>query len=138
VLKVSLQKNIPIFFINRESLSFILKETLNNSIDILKGSKRGVIAIKACLSTKKSIPKSISSLHQRGIHITIQDNGPGISARHKDKIWELGFSKKPGGTGLGLFGVSFIVEQLGGVCFENGLPTRGAIFNIFLPLKEEL
>ncbi|MGO7589973.1 ATP-binding protein [Rhizobium leguminosarum] len=38
-----------------------------------------------------------------GEDILIQDNGPGISARDRDNIFSLNFTRKPGGRGMGLY-----------------------------------
>jgi nitrogen fixation/metabolism regulation signal transduction histidine kinase len=44
------------------------------------------------------------------VKLSVGDNGPGIPAEHRDKIFNLYFSTKPGGTGLGLPTVKKIVE----------------------------
>ncbi|MGW0572434.1 ATP-binding protein [Streptomyces tauricus] len=41
-------------------------------------------------------------LTQRNGSLIVEDNGPGISLRDHDAIFEHGFSRKPGGRGLGL------------------------------------
>jgi len=38
-----------------------------------------------------------------GNDILIQDNGPGISARDRENIFSLDFTRKPGGRGMGLY-----------------------------------
>ncbi|MGW4555226.1 ATP-binding protein [Streptomyces sp. NPDC004365] len=44
----------------------------------------------------------IVQLGQRNGSLIVADNGPGISLRDHDAIFEHGFSRKPGGRGLGL------------------------------------
>ena len=34
--------------------------------------------------------------------LIISDTGPGVTHRDRDSIFELGFSRKPGGRGMGL------------------------------------
>ena len=65
----------------------------------------------------------------------IQDTGPGVSVRDRDAIFEFGFSRKPGGRGMGLHigretlrRIGFNLELIDG---ENG-----ATFGI-LPLDEQ-
>ena len=41
-------------------------------------------------------------LGERGRALLIEDTGPGVSARDREAIFEFGFSRKPGGRGLGL------------------------------------
>ncbi|AOS97101.1 Sensor protein ZraS [Microbulbifer aggregans] len=72
--------------------------------------------------------------------VAVTDDGPGISAQHRDRILEPFFTtKEPGeGTGLGLAMVYSIVEEHGGqlelVSPANPETDRGARFVVQLPL----
>jgi signal transduction histidine kinase len=76
-----------------------------------------------------------------GYSITVADNGPGIEARNRPRLFTLFFTTKgEQGTGLGLWLVRSIVEKQGGrirvrsrTAEESGMP--GAIFNIWIPLE---
>ena len=35
--------------------------------------------------------------------LTVRDTGPGIPLRDRESVFELGFSRKPGGRGMGLY-----------------------------------
>jgi signal transduction histidine kinase len=48
------------------------------------------------------------------IELRISDNGPGIADAHKKRIFEPGFTTRPGSPGLGLAVCKKIVEQHGG------------------------
>ncbi|MEU1517210.1 ATP-binding protein [Streptomyces sp. NPDC005811] len=67
----------------------------------------------------------IVQLGQRGGALIVEDNGPGISLRDREAIFEHGFSRKPGGRGLGLK-ISRDVLQRSGWSLEavadGGLP----------------
>lgn len=71
--------------------------------------------------------------------LTLHDNGPGISADHRDKIFEPFYTTKSTGTGLGLAICQRIIEAHGGTICENSDasegPSSGASFEIRLPLK---
>lgn len=43
------------------------------------------------------------TLDARGQKLIVRDSGPGIPARDRDAVFEFGFSRKPGGSGYGLF-----------------------------------
>lgn len=45
--------------------------------------------------------------------LLVSDNGPGVSRRDVDAIFELGFTRKPGGRGLGLYVSQSILEKEG-------------------------
>ncbi|BDG62316.1 ATP-binding protein [Caldinitratiruptor microaerophilus] len=66
--------------------------------------------------------------------VQVADNGPGIPADVLPKIWDVFFTTKPGGTGLGLPLVQRIVDQHGGYVDVESSPGSGAVFTIRLPL----
>ena len=64
--------------------------------------------------------------------ITVLDNGPGVPAELRERLFAPGVSSRPDGLGLGLAVARDILEQHGGrICL---VPTRrGAGFQISLP-----
>lgn len=70
---------------------------------------------------------------RRGVEITFQDSGPGISPEQQANIFEPFFSTKSSGTGLGLT-VSYNIVTAHGGSLEV-VPGRGpgACFRLFLP-----
>ncbi|MFH1112915.1 MAG: HAMP domain-containing sensor histidine kinase, partial [Pseudomonadota bacterium] len=65
----------------------------------------------------------------------VTDNGPGIDPQDRERLFEPYFSKKPGGTGLGLTIVSTIVSDHNGFIRVKARPGGGARFIIELPVK---
>lgn len=66
--------------------------------------------------------------------IEIKDNGPGLSPQAREKLFELFFTTKEDGSGLGLPISNQIVERHDGkIVAENNLD-RGACFSIYLPI----
>jgi signal transduction histidine kinase len=72
----------------------------------------------------------------RFVKLSVGDTGPGIPPEHRDKIFNLYFSTKPGGTGLGLPMVKKIVEEHGGEVRVESEPGRGAVFTLCLKKSE--
>jgi PAS domain S-box-containing protein len=68
------------------------------------------------------------------VHLSVQDQGPGIPRELWPKIFDPFFTTKPGGTGLGLAVVHSIVRRHGGHA-EVGAASgeRGARIDVFLP-----
>ncbi|MCA1634094.1 MAG: hypothetical protein LC802_10360 [Acidobacteria bacterium] len=69
------------------------------------------------------------------IQVLFTDNGPGIHGQHLEHIFDLGFSTRQEGTGLGLFTTRGLVEAMGGkisVC--ESVMLVGTTFLIELPL----
>jgi signal transduction histidine kinase len=61
------------------------------------------------------------------------DNGPGIPQEMKEKIFDIFFSTRGGGTGLGLPIAQKIVEMHGGRIHLWSEPGEGTHFTIYLP-----
>lgn len=66
------------------------------------------------------------------VKLSVADNGPGIPSEHREKIFSLYFSTKPGGTGLGLPMVKKIVEEHQGAIEVETELKRGTTFTICL------
>lgn len=71
-----------------------------------------------------------------GNMLIVRDTGPGVPTRDRDAIFEHGFSRKPGGSGLGLY-ISRTALQREGWSLElsPSSPDRGAEF-VLGPLEE--
>jgi PAS domain S-box-containing protein len=102
----------------------VLSNLVANAIDA--SPTKGVITIR----TKNARAKGTGA---SGIRITVADNGSGIDAASKGKIWEPFFTtKKDVGTGLGLWVSKQIVEKhAGSIRFRSN--KNGTLFVIFLP-----
>ena len=68
-----------------------------------------------------------------GIEITVRDTGPGIAPDDLPRIFEAGFSTRPGSSGLGLAVCQRILEQHGGTIRVESRPGEGATFRLRLP-----
>jgi two-component system nitrogen regulation sensor histidine kinase NtrY len=69
------------------------------------------------------------------VHITIEDNGMGISEENKSKIFEPKFTTKSSGMGLGLAMVKNIVETYNGNINFTSQSGNGTVFTVSLPKK---
>jgi two-component system sensor kinase FixL len=70
-----------------------------------------------------------------GVHIQIADDGPGIAAAIRDRIFEPGVSSKPGGWGVGLSLTRRIVRDLHhGQIAVRSRRRGGTVFEIVLPV----
>ncbi|MDQ3604962.1 MAG: ATP-binding protein [Gemmatimonadota bacterium] len=67
------------------------------------------------------------------VRLTVADSGPGIPAVVVDHIFDPFFTRRPGGTGLGLALVQRAVEAHGGAIFVDPPGEQGASFTLFLP-----
>jgi signal transduction histidine kinase len=67
------------------------------------------------------------------IEIEVKDTGSGISEEDLPRIFEAGFTTRPGSTGLGLAVCRRIVEQHGGAIIAESQAGQGATFRVRLP-----
>ncbi len=68
-----------------------------------------------------------------GIEIEVRDTGPGIAESNLSRIFDAGFSTRPGSSGLGLAVCRRILEQHGGAIAVESRPGYGSCFKISLP-----
>lgn len=64
----------------------------------------------------------------------ISDNGPGILPSDQDAVFQSGFSRKPGGSGLGLYITKTLLQRSGyDLALDRFVRGQGATFRIRLP-----
>lgn len=69
----------------------------------------------------------------RFVLLTLADNGCGMDAETRERLFEPFHSLKPGSEGLGLPSVYGFVKQSGGYIFVESSPGRGSTFRIYFP-----
>lgn len=121
-----IQPNLTLFTLEGE-LKQVLSNLIANAIDASR--MRGRILIRA---------RASEDFHsgRQGIRITIADNGVGIPAKHKDKVFLPFFTgKKEVGTGLGLWITKDLLEKEGGyIRFRStDCAPSGTVMSIYLP-----
>jgi signal transduction histidine kinase len=72
------------------------------------------------------------------VEVRVEDNGGGISAENESRIFELFFSTKEHGTGMGLSIARRIVQEHGGELVLENHAGRGANFIVRLPKSKIL
>ena len=67
----------------------------------------------------------------------VSDTGPGVHARDRDDIFDIGFTRKPGGRGMGLHISRLTLREAGyDLTLEDGGAKRGATF-LIRPIKAD-
>ena len=77
---------------------------------------------------------SASGRDHDAVHLSVTDNGPGISRDHQEDIFNPFFTTKASGTGLGLSISHQIIERQGGTLTFQSNPDQGTTFVIELPV----
>jgi two-component system, NtrC family, sensor histidine kinase HydH len=74
---------------------------------------------------------------ERGYMITVEDTGIGIPPEDMERIFELYFTNKQQGTGIGLAMAHQIISRHQGTIAVTSTPGTGTTFTIFLPFQEQ-
>jgi signal transduction histidine kinase len=69
-----------------------------------------------------------------GVEVRVADDGPGIPAALRERIFDLAFSTKPGGSGIGLALARREAERMGGCIRVECPPGAGTVFVVCLPV----
>ena len=135
--KTDLDLNLPMMSVVPQDIGRALLNLINNAFQAV-GSE-GIKNPTVTLSTSKvtSHPESIGS--KESVQITVSDNGPGIPAAIKDKIFQPFFTTKPTGkgTGLGLSLTYDIVKAHSGEIKVESEAGKGTNFIIEIPIFKE-
>jgi two-component system nitrogen regulation sensor histidine kinase NtrY len=112
--------DVPSLRIDGEQMKRVVINLVDNAIEAV--AKRGTVSI----ATEYDRPLG-------RVRMVIADDGPGIAAEDRDRLFVPSFSTKKRGSGLGLAIVSRIVqEHQGTIRVEENAP-RGARFVVDLP-----
>jgi len=69
------------------------------------------------------------------LNIEVSDDGPGIPAGIRSQLFDPFFTTKPNGTGLGLWVVYRLTQNLGGIIEVESEKDQGTSFHISIPIK---
>ena len=72
------------------------------------------------------------------VQISLKDNGPGIPQHIQKKIFNLYFTTKAKGTGIGLSIVQRIVFEHGGSLEFESMENSGTLFTLIIPINPKL
>ncbi|MEP7306010.1 MAG: ATP-binding protein [Acidobacteriota bacterium] len=93
------------------------------------------LAINACQATPSggSLRIAAAAARDRRIEVVFEDTGVGISPEHLEKIFDLYFTTKEHGSGIGLAMVFRAVHLHNGEIEVQSTPGRGTTFRLLLP-----
>jgi signal transduction histidine kinase len=119
-LELSLPEGLPAVALGAEQLVQLVLNLLLNAVDALDGGGRVRVTAEAT---------------HGGVQLVVEDNGPGVAPRVRDRLFEpFVTTKEVGkGTGLGLAVCRGLVEAVGGSIALDATFVRGARFVVELP-----
>jgi two-component system sensor histidine kinase FlrB len=116
---------------DRHRLEQVLLNLALNAFRFMPGG--GWLSIRGIESPSSEDFGTRCSYHSNGVEISIRDTGPGIAEPDLPRIFEAGFSTRPGSSGLGLAVCRRILEQHAGTITAESRAGYGATFRLRLP-----
>jgi PAS domain S-box-containing protein len=119
--------DLPPVKVNQLQVKKVLLNLIHNGAQAMQGAQivNGKIMVSMALAAEG---------HE--ICITVQDDGPGISALIHEEVFQPFITTKPHGVGMGLTISRALIEAHGGKLWATQTAGQGATFHFTLPIKE--
>jgi two-component system nitrogen regulation sensor histidine kinase NtrY len=111
---------LPLVRLDAEQIRRVIINLVDNAIEAME--RRGQIVVETQLDAANNL-----------VRVVVADNGPGIPAAERDKLFLPYYSTKGRGSGLGLAIVRRIIAEHGGSIDVGDNTPRGTRFTIELP-----
>jgi len=123
----------------------VVERAFENEMPAVRGDRARLVQVYVNLITNAihhssaggSVRVGAHALRQNGtvwLETTVEDTGSGFNPDDLDRVFEPFFTRRRGGTGLGLALVQRIVEQHGGAVTAENRPEGGATVRVRLPV----
>lgn len=137
ITETTTEDPLPILGDNTQ-LQQIMMNLLNNARDAVDGvaAPKISVSIKAYSATGSFLTRHNQLTATRYAHISVHDNGNGISEEHLQNIFEPFFTTKDvgKGSGLGLSMVFGAMQTHGGAVEVESQPDCGTTFHLYFPI----
>jgi len=117
--RFALAQELPIVLVDAFLLRIALGNLVKNACEAV--ADRGIVSVAASVAGGE-------------LAIEVADDGPGIAAENRERIFDPYFTTKARGTGIGLALVERIAVDLGGAATIASTPPPGARFRIAVPV----
>lgn len=125
-IDINLQNSPTIISGCRDFLDQIITNLTINAIEACRPSEGHII-----VTVKKDEKNS------QFFNIVVKDNGCGIQPNDIDKIYDLHYTTKKTGFGIGLYLVRTAVKLLNGKIMCESIPDSGTTFTVSLPISQD-
>jgi C4-dicarboxylate-specific signal transduction histidine kinase len=122
-LETDLHDNLPAVRADLVQIEQVVLNLIRNAVDAVKDNPAGERRVWL-----ETMPSS-----QGGVSIRVRDNGPGLSAEIRGRLFEPFFSTKATGMGMGLAISQTIARDHGGRISVWDVEGPGAVFTLALP-----
>ncbi len=128
-VETNIEPDLPLLWADSYLIETVVAILVENAIDALEG--KGVIEISA------SMAQYLDSVQLKVVEIEVADTGAGIDETLKEKIFDLHYSTKLHGSGIGLANAKKIVESHGGQIEVYSRKGFATVFRFSIPVFDE-
>ena len=129
--RATIDDNVPLIEVDPDQIVQVVINLFKNAAEAV--APEGSVSVR-CRMYDGGDPEVIREKGKDMICIEVADNGVGISSEDREKVFEPFFSKKQGGTGLGLFVSQSIVQHHLGRISVQSEEGAGSSFKVYLPI----
>jgi PAS domain S-box-containing protein len=115
--------DVPLVLVDRELLKQALMNLILNAVEAMPGGGRLTVSLER---------------HGEMAEIELEDTGRGIAPENSQRVFQLFFTTRPGGSGIGLASAFRTVQLLNGSIDFKSEVGRGTTFRIELPLARQM
>ena len=132
VLEQRLAADAPLVRVDVEQIRQVIINLVDNALEALGGPGAparpdGSVPLIALFTERDEA--------QQVLRFTVVDNGPGVPAADRDKLFMPYYSTKGRGSGLGLAIVQRIISEHGGKITVDDATPSGTVFTVELPVE---
>ena len=113
---------LPLLRLDERLVKQALMNLLLNAVQAMEGRPASQLYVRTRLEGDRA-------------RVDVIDNGPGIPEEIRERVWDVYFSLRKGGTGLGLPTARRIAEEHGGTLTFESEVGKGTDFILRLPLR---
>ena len=132
--EVELKEDLSDLWGDRDLLHRIIVNLVLNAVQV--GDPANPIHVRVVADTLGPVFVPGQAELGHPVRIRVIDDGPGIEPEDMGRIFDPFFTKRTGGTGMGLAVAYRAVQAHGGVLLASSTPGRGATFSIIIPRRD--
>ena len=126
-LDIELDPSVPSTLFDSTLMNEVMEAFVINAIEAMEG--KGRVTVRSALER--------DSYGGEHAILSVEDSGPGIEPDRIERIFDLFYTSKPSGTGIGLALANRLVKCQGGRIDVQSLPAKTTFF-VRLPIRQRL
>jgi signal transduction histidine kinase len=128
VVQTELTKPLPLVIGHKGQLQQVILNLIRNAAEAMQ-----LVSGRARILSVKTAPQDPDR-----VLLSIADSGTGIDPKDIDRIFQVFYTTKPEGMGMGLAICRSLIEAHGGQLWASSGLDHGSVFNILLPGDQTL